>query len=561
MSRGRAKGAGCSDSWRGRLLVWLLAIASGVALALCFPRFDIETLVWVWAAPLMVALWWTPVRREKRRFWRGLGLGYLAGVVFFAINLFWITEVTLVGAAIFPLYLGLYFAVWGGIAATVGRPRDERLARLPSPGDGDGQGETAATASLMGASRHALRCALVNAAAWVCLEWLRGWLLTGFGWNGLGVALHRDLNLIQIADVVGVTGLSFLPIFVGCVLVTTVRRFQLEIRHQRLQPHLDFGLAVTLVASVFLYGLNRTLAPEAEGADLRCVIVQLAVPQDEKWDPEHAVRILEEFENYTVMGVEATDPDLVIWPESSLPTSLFEDPYNEVYLNRLLEKGDFTLMLGANDFDVPNGEFYNAAVLVKGALHSPHLQIYHKNHLVPFGEFVPFRKQLPFLDAWLSRLIPGDFSRGTSTEPFDLPGRPIKISPLICFEDTVGRLARRCVRPAPQLLVNMSNDGWFGRSPAAEQHLANACFRCVELRRPMARACNTGVSCLIDVTGRITDVLSDSEEGVFVKGALMNRVRVPEAPEMTFYARFGDVFSGMMAVVLVLALALHRRST
>ncbi|NCF84504.1 MAG: apolipoprotein N-acyltransferase [Verrucomicrobiaceae bacterium] len=539
-----------------RFLPPLLAILSGGLLALCYPRWNIEEMVWLWAFPLMVALWWLPVKKRRRRFRRGFGLGYLAGIVFFGINFSWISNVTVLGAIILPFYLGLYVAVWGGIAATAGRPRDGKL-HVP-------EGEVPGRFAMVGASGHALRCAFLNAAAWVGLEWLRGWVFTGFGWNGLGVAFHDNLNLIQIADIVGVTGLSFLPIFAGSVLLTTVRRFQLEIRHQQLRPHLDFGIALATVAGTFLYGLGHTLKPPSEGRDLKCVMVQLAVPQEEKWDPSKALGIVREFEQFTTTYVESTNPDLVLWPESSLPSPLFVDPGNAVFLNRILSKGEFALMLGVNDVDFESEntfKAYNAAALMAGSFDSPELQVYHKSHLVPFGEFVPFRDALPFLDAWFKHVVPADFDRGRSTEPLQFPGKPLQVVPLICFEDTVGRLARKFIRPESQFLVNVTNDGWFRQSPAAEQHVANARFRCVELRRPMARACNTGVTCLIDDRGRVTAILNDPESGVFVKGALASTLRVPSDPPMTFYARFGDVFTFIVSACALVLILLYRRSS
>ena len=218
-------------------------------------------------------------------------------------------------------------------------------------------------------------------------------------------------------------------------------------------------------------------------------------------------------------------------------------------------------MLGTNDVDPENGTAYNAAALMAGSFDSPELQLYHKMHLVPFGEFVPFRKELPFLDAWLKHLVPGDFDRGESAEPLPFPGKPMQVLPLICFEDTVGRHARKFIRPGSQFLVNVTNDGWFRQSPAAEQHVANARFRCVELRRPMVRACNTGVTCLIDDRGRVTAALSDPDSGFFVKGALASTLRVPTAPPMTFYARFGDLFTFIVAACALVLLVLYRRSS
>ncbi len=524
----------------------IAALASGFLLALCFPRFNVEHSVWLWAAPLMIALWWLPVGNERRRGRRGFLLGYVSGITFFAINLTWIQEVTIVGWLIFPFYLGLYFGVWGWIAATAGRPRDERLA---APYQEDKK------PSLLAGSLHALNIAFINASAWVGLEWLRGWVMTGFGWNGLGIALHENLNLIQIADMVGVSGLSFLPMFVGCVLVTTVRRFSLEIRHQILRPHLDFGIALLLVAGCFLYGLRHTLAPAAEGTQLRCLLIQMAVPQMEKWDESKAMKILEDYEELTSTFIEATSPEFVIWPESSLPTPIFYDPANERYLDNLLAKGDFTFMLGVNDFDATADRYYNSAAIMRGRLHTPDLDLYHKIHLVPFGEFIPFREQLPFLANWLERVIPGDFSRGESTDPLPYPDKEFTIIPLICFEDTVGRLARQFVRKEPQLMVNLTNDGWFGTSPAAEQHVANARIRCIELRRPMARATNTGVTCLIDPTGRFTTKLDD----LFNPGGFVNTITIPHDAKLTFYAKFGDLFTGVVSLLGVMAILRHVR--
>jgi apolipoprotein N-acyltransferase len=179
-------------------------------------------------------------------------------------------------------------------------------------------------------------------------------------------------------------------------------------------------------------------------------------------------------------------------------------------------------------------------------------QIYRKVHLVPFGEYLPLRG-VPGVQALLGGVLPGDFDPGISTEPLTLE-KPagVQLIPLVCFEDTVGRLARKFVRPSPQLLVNLTNDGWFLQSNENEVHLANAIFRCIELRRPMARACNTGVTCFIDAQGRIGrgDKLVDAKTGsVFVKGVLPKEVLLNKEPVTTFYARFGDVFAVGMLVL------------
>jgi apolipoprotein N-acyltransferase len=181
-------------------------------------------------------------------------------------------------------------------------------------------------------------------------------------------------------------------------------------------------------------------------------------------------------------------------------------------------------------------------------------------HLVPFGEYLPLGDCPPF--SWLRAVIPGDFAPGKSTEPLRLAQPQADIIPLICFEDTVGRLARRFVRPGPQMIVNLTNDGWFLNSRAMEVHTANAKFRAIELRRPMVRATNTGVTCFIDTQGTLTSRLADPQTGgTLVEGCLPGEVRLPQNGEITLYARLGDWFALLcLSLCALLATLRHRLS-
>ncbi|MEM7386183.1 MAG: apolipoprotein N-acyltransferase, partial [Verrucomicrobiota bacterium] len=172
------------------------------------------------------------------------------------------------------------------------------------------------------------------------------------------------------------------------------------------------------------------------------------------------------------------------------------------------------------------------------------MQTYRKRHLVPFGEFIPFRNSFPPFEWIAGDLIPDDFDAGEEAGPMKLENKGIEIIPLICFEDTVGNLARSTISSAPQIIVNLTNDGWFGQSEGSTQHLINACFRSIELRRPLIRCANTGVSCLIDAQGRRLREIRDDDSGShFVKGFLPLSVEVPIEPEITVYAKVGDLFS------------------
>ena len=182
---------------------------------------------------------------------------------------------------------------------------------------------------------------------------------------------------------------------------------------------------------------------------------------------------------------------------------------------------------------------------------------------VPFGEFIPLRHSFP-LFAWIAGdLVPGDFVAGNNLTLLTTENPPVKIAPLICFEDTLGDLTRRFVLEGAQLLVNLTNDGWFLRSSGAEQHLANAIFRTIETRRPLVRCANTGVTCFVDVCGRIRQELRSPSGDSFVEGFLNGKIDVPVGGELTFYARHGEIFSiGALTVTIgaILSRVFRRRS-
>src|SRR5213079_973290 len=175
------------------------------------------------------------------------------------------------------------------------------------------------------------------------------------------------------------------------------------------------------------------------------------------------------------------------------------------------------------------------------------VQIYRKVHLVPFGEYIPLRHSFPLFAAVASTWVPGDLTAGTKYTVFDLTNGNVHVAPLICFEDTVGDLVRRFVVNGANLLVDVTNDGWFLHSSGSRQHVANALFRCVENRRPMVRAANTGVTCFVNEFGRVTQILQDDTGNTFNEGVLTGEINVPLATsspsnggqdrQLTFYAQ------------------------
>jgi apolipoprotein N-acyltransferase len=314
-----------------------------------------------------------------------------------------------------------------------------------------------------------------------------------------------------------------------------------------------------LVAGYGMMRIHRHDASASAAVTVRTLLIQPNVPQVIRWESNNIVEFYQRLSDRTRLYAEARDGeasafDLVVWPENAMPVTLDLDEGTETFhrefLDALLASGDFAILTGVGTRAKEGHEqFHNSALLFQGSYANQ--QRAHKQHLVPFGEYLPFRNQLAFMETLLGDILPGDFRPGTGFESLHLQVTPhasgpqtVDLIPLICFEDTVGRLARHFARPAPQILANITNDGWFLQSRETEVHLANALFRAIELRRPMLRAANTGVTCFIDPLGRIVARLDDPVTGTsFVEGCLPGNIRVPLQPEMTFYARHGDVFA------------------
>src|SRR6266404_2784315 len=400
-----------------------------------------------------------------------------------------------------------------------------------------------------------LLLAFLVAAAWTTQEWLRGWVFSGWGWNGLGVALHGNWPLIQIAEFTGVAGLSFMVAFANVILVATGRRLILEARTHTTRPHFDLTLTMAAIVGVLTFGLRANqVSPPAK--PLRVAAVQSNVPQNQKFDPQFTRKIFDQFRRLSKIALRSNPPpDLLIWPESSMPGPVLADRESYQFVMDLAASSESDILLGT--IDEENGDVYNAALLVSDG--GERVQVYRKLHLVPFGEYVPGRHTVPLLARIVGDQVPGDFKPGKEHTMFTLTNGDVQVAPLICFEDTIGELVRRFVLPAEtnpggNLLVDITNDGWFLHSAGSHQHLANAIFRCVETRRPMVRAANTGVTCFINEFGRVTQVLRDEPGSTFGEGVLTGQVKVPTEHELTFYTRHGELFAKFCALVTVIAI-------
>jgi apolipoprotein N-acyltransferase len=544
--------------WR-KFWPWLAAVLSGVLATICFAPFEQTWVCWLALTPLLAAVWFSGAE-SKRRWLRDLFLGYVAGVVFFWGVFSWLHTVTVPGMILVGLYMGAYFAIWSWIAGLV-RPR-EALPEQSDRQSGSPRDESVRLADKMPdfqmpdarspwlSSAHNLGLALVLASAWVWLEWVRSWMFSGWGWNGLGVALHKILPLIQIAEFTGVAGLSFLVVFANVIALATVWRFVLETRVRIRRPHYDFTLTMAAIVGLAAFGM-RALQMETSVEPLRVAAIQANVPREQKFDRQYQEKIFQQFTHLTEVALATRPaPQLIVWPESSTPAPALLDPENKRFVMELSASSKTDLLLGTIDAD-QEGD-YNAALLISKS--GEDIQVYRKLHLVPYGEYVPGRNTVPFVGAIVGDQVPGDFTRGKEPVVFRLTTAGVKVAPLICFEDTLGELTRQFVLRGANLLANVTNDGWFLRSAGSQQHLENAIFRCVETRRPMVRAANTGVTCFVNRFGRVTQVLRDSKGSQFTEGVLSGTVDVPTNGALTFYSRHGELFAKICGGVTLLLL-------
>ena len=542
--------------WLTKLWPWLAATCSGVLYAACFAPFNLTWFCWIALTPLIAAIWFSGAEARRPCF-RNLLLGYVAGLTFFWIVFFWLTTVTMLGWFVLEFYMAIYFALWAWFCGLL-RPREGKKRATASKWDQmlvQARSTGAPAQSPWTKSTSNLRLAFILAAAWTTLEWLRGWVFSGFGWNGLGVALHDNWPLIQLTELTGVAGLSFMVAFVNVIVLTTAYRLVVEARTRIMRPHFDFTFTMAAIVGVLVFGLRATqVSPPAK--PLRVAAVQSNVPQHQKFDPQFTRKIFDQFRRLSEIALRSNPPpDLLVWPESSMPGPVLLDQESYKFVMDLAASAETDLLLGT--IDEENGDVYNAALLVSDG--GERVQVYRKVHLVPFGEYVPGRHTVPLLAKIVGDQVPGDFQPGTEHTVFTLTNSEVHVAPLICFEDTIGELTRQFVLPTEtgpgaNLLVDVTNDGWFEHSAGSHQHLANAIFRCVETRRPMLRAANTGVTCFINQFGRVTQELRDETGSTFTEGVLTGEINVPTESELTFYARHGELFAKACVTVTVIAM-------
>ena len=481
----------------------LCAILAGSILPFAFSPFDIYALA-ILSLVVLFYVWTKSSAKES------FILGYLFGFALFGIGVNWLHisinlfgGVNLFGALfftyLFVAYIALYPALCGFLAV---RYFGKNLfIALP--------------------------------LIWTITEWCRGWVLTGFPWLNLGTS-QTDSVLASFAPVIGDYGLTLLVCLVAvCLLLSIIGAWR-----QRVTGVVIFILIIG--CSILLDRINWT---QANHKELEVTLIQGAIPQELKWKPEQREQT---YQIYSGLSEPYWSSDLIIWPETAIP-SLYHlaNDFIDRISNR---KGntDTVFMSGLAYKDQKTNQYYNS-VLVVDQGH----QFYHKHHLVPFGEYLPFKSMLGRFLRFLQ--IPmSDFSSGDEKLKL-LKTNKGTFGMSICYEDAYGTEIRKAL-PDAKILINVSNDAWFGDSMAPHQHLQIARMRAMENGRYLLRSTNTGISAIIDNKGKIV-----SQSPQFVPHALHARVKmfIGETP----YSRYGNnLVLGFCFLTLILMGFLNRKN-
>jgi apolipoprotein N-acyltransferase len=518
----------------GVLSVALAPVLSGALLVLAFPRHDLTWLVWVGLVPLFLT-----ISGRSPRF--GFFISYVCGIVFYAGVFAWAFEIPgyrVYHHAILAICFGAFFAVFGLVFNSIARRRALTTAYLTAP------------------------------FVWVSIEYLKcNLFFLALPWPLLAHSQYQHPLIIQFASVTGAYGVSFLIVLANSALAVML----LPLVHR--QKNNDFvqnqlvsntgrnavvGLAVLLTAFALFYGhttLKMPLSPES----IKLSVLQGNIDQKMKKNPrKHAGSIMQRYIDLTQQAAK-DQPDLIVWPEAATPGLVLKHLGLRRQLQRLIREVKTYFLVGSSEFPKfdktlkKQGKAGNTAVFFSpmGRVTGQHLKI----RLLPFGEYIPYEDTFP----WPEFIVPNQHQN------WEIPGREYtlfeidaaRFGVIICWENAFPGLFRKFVKDGANLMINITNEGWFGESAAPYQFLAMCVFRSVENRVSMARAANTGISCFIDPYGRVTDRVWGNNKDIYVSGYLTRDIILSE--KRTFYTRYGDVFTYLSILITVVAIVISLR--
>jgi apolipoprotein N-acyltransferase len=474
-----------------------LAVLSGLLLFLSFPKYGSGFIVWVAFVPLFFAL------RKATSITRGLILGFITGVVSYIGIIYWITYVV-VNYGYLPLYLGIIIMLLLACYLSI---------------------YIALFAGGIVYFRKKISLYLVAPVLWICLEYCKSHLLTGFPWENLGYSQYLNLYLVQFADILGVFGLSLLIIVVNVALFEVITK-------RSMREYVLATVVFLFLAGVYIYGVYRLDQVDKVMQNeqvMEVSLIQGNIDQSIKWNEKYQRETLNIYEQLSVKNAPANG-GLIIWPETAIPFNFLDVNDLQRQVKNIAIKTKNWFIFGAVSY-LPKRrytDYFNSAYILSPAGESKGK--YDKVHLVPYGEYVPLRNIFPFIKRLTAGI--GDFGKGAGFYPLSLGNK--KIGVLICYEGILPSAARMYKNESAELLVNITNDAWFGATSAPFQHFSMAVFRAVETRLYLVRSANTGISGIIDPGGRII-----AQTNIFQEDALKGYIKFVKIP--TFYAEYGDL--------------------
>ena len=510
----------------------LLVVASGILQILVFPKFSLGWVSWISLVPLLLVLY-----REVA--WpRAFFLGWVFGLTFFSGSCYWILAVL---ESYGDMHWSVSFLLFTLLVAY--------LSLFPA---------LFACAFSKLSLQFPAFCFLIVPFLWVSTEYLRGHVLTGFPWCFIGYALVDEIPLLKIATFTGVYGLSFLVVLINSLLVGVFFRSKAA----------NGCLPVMLVILGFLIWMEPEPIETGDIKQARARLVQTDIPLDQPFDPQSQSRLLEELidlsresaieipENATGSGpisAKRSNVRLIIWPETPAPFYYHEDSSFRTRMNELAHSSGASLLFGFVDWPKKTvsrttGPFNSVGTVTPSG---KFIAQYDKIHLVPFGEYVPWSSVFFFVEKISTGV--GDYQPGRQVKVTRLVSGE-KIGVFICYEAVMPDLVRRFVAEGAEVLVNITNDTWFGDSAAPHQHLMMARMRAVENHRYLLRAANSGISAVIDPVGRVLS-RTKLDQRVVLDGKFYFKYT------RTFYSQHGDLFSFLclaLSVSMVLFVILFR---
>ncbi len=487
------------------MLAIFLSVLGGLLLSAAFPKPALFYLAWAALVPLLLAI------REKTGK-QAFALGYVFGFVHSLTCLYWIDYAvyhfggfSLALSGLILVLLCAMMALYPALFALAAQKFDSfpvlYVFGLPF--------------------------------LWVSLEWLRAHAVTGFPWSNLGYTQTPFNHLIQVADITGVYGLSFLVVLGSTVISGFIRKFC-----RRTGPVVLAGL----IGCVLVYGFFRCDQIERLEhlqAPVNVAVVQGNISQDKKWDGASLDDTIQTYGRLSLQAAKsAPAPDILVWPESAMPFYYGLNRKLSLKVDEVVKSTGKPLLLGSLGVAPSGGKVHllNSAYLLDSKAEL--LGSYAKQHLVPFGEYVPWMGLFSF--AQNASVGPVDFVSGKNPGPLIFKGLPLGV--LICYEAIFPNIARQTVGRGAELLLNITNDAWYGDTSGPYQHLEISRWRAIECRVPLARAANTGMSAIFDATGRECGRLP------LDTGGFLTRTVYPMS-YLSFYVKYGDLFAWLCVFV------------